>query len=282
MRMSRYACCRHGDQPAPWPEWVPAGQRRRQDPLTRQACAAVTQLLGSSERLPAATAVVVSTSYGAVDSTWRFVSGIAGFGDAGASPTPFTTSVHNSCAGALGELLGLHGPATTLSQGSTGGIAALRWAMLMLEAGRAPAVLVVAADRHNPWSQGMVTALSGSRWPVSDGAAAALIEPGPGPGRELRLGRHAAQAVLDGGAQLPEDELQLAARAAGMARLVAPELLAGWWPCCLLAALPWRQEGALQLREIEAGLCCEAWLGPLQGEQPEPPAAASGTAPNRP
>jgi hypothetical protein len=276
MRMSRYACWRHGDEPAPWPEWVPAGQRRRQDPLTRQACAAVDLLLGRDERLPAATAVVVSTSYGAVDSTLRFVSGIAEFGDAGASPTPFTTSVHNSCAGALGEMLGLHGPSTTLSQGSTGGIAALRWAMLMLEAGRAPAVLVVVADRHNQWSHDMVAALSGSRWPVSDGAAAALIEAGTGPGRELRLGRHAALQVLDGGAQLADDELLLAERAAGMTRTIAPALLAGWWPCCLLAALPWRQEGALQLREVEAGLCCEAWLGPHQGDQPDRSAAASG------
>jgi hypothetical protein len=279
MRMSRYACWRHAPEPAPWPEWVPAGQRRRQDPLTRHACAAVDRLLLRSEPLPAATAVVVSTSYGAVDSTWKFVSGIATFGDAGASPTPFTTSVHNSCAGALGELLGLHGPSTTLSQGSTGGIAALRWAMLMLEAGRAPAVLVVVADCHNQWSRDMVTALSGCPWPVSDGAAAALIEPGPGPGRELRLGRHAAARVLDGGAQLPADELLLAERAAGMARASAPALLAGWWPCCLLAALPWQQEGALQLREVEAGLCCEAWLGPPEGV---PPASASGAPPARP
>ncbi len=176
-------------------------------------------------------------------------------------------------------MLGLHGPATTLSQGSTGSIAALRWAMLMLEAGRAPAVLVVVADCHNQWSRDMVTALSGSPWPVSDGAAAALIEPGPGPGRELRLGRHAAPMVLDGGAQLPADELLLAELACGKTRAIAPALLAGWWPCCLLAALPWQQEGALQLREIESGLRSEAWLGPQLGGQP---AVASGAPSNGP
>ncbi len=279
MRMSRFAALQRAPEPPPWPEWVPAGQRRRQDPLTRQASAAVAGLLVPGERLPPGTAVVVSTSYGAVDSTWRFVSGIGEFGDAGASPTPFTTSVHNSCAGALGELLGLHGPATTLSQGSTGGIAALRWAALMLAAGRAPAVLVVAADRHNQWSSDMVTALSGSRWPVSDGAAVALIEAGAGTGRELRLGCHPAPRVLDGGAQLAGDEELLAGRAAGLARLVAPELLAGWWPCCMLAALPWRQEGALQLREAEAGLCCEAWLGPLNDPESAGPLAACGALP---
>jgi hypothetical protein len=279
MRMSRYASWRHGAAPAPWPEWVPAGQRRRQDPLTRHACAAVDRLLGDGLRLPAATAVVVSTSYGAVDSTWKFVSGIAAFGDAGASPTPFTTSVHNSCAGALGEMLGLHGPATTLSQGATGGIAALRWAMLMLAAGRAPAVLVVAVDCHNQWSHDMVAALTGSRWPVSDGAAAALIEPGTGPGRELRLGRHDARQVLDGGAQLGDDERLLAERAAGLTRSSAPALLDGWWPCCMLAALPWPQHEALQLREVESGLCCEAWLGP---QLPGPPATASGAPPDGP
>jgi hypothetical protein len=143
-------------------------------------------------------------------------------------------------------------------------------------------VLVVVADRHNQWSHDMVAALSGSRWPVSDGAAAALIEAGTGPGRELRLGRHAALQVLDGGAQLADDELLLAERAAGMTRTIAPALLAGWWPCCLLAALPWRQEGALQLREVEAGLCCEAWLGPHQGDQPDRSAAASGASSSGP
>jgi hypothetical protein len=232
----------------------------------------VDAVLCPGQPLPDGTAIVVSTSYGSVDSTWRFVSGIADYGDANASPTPFTTSVHNSCAGALGELLGVHGPAVTLSQGCTGSIAALRWATLMLEAERAPAVLIVVGDRHTPWSRDMVTALSGSRWPVADGVAAALIETGPGPGRALQLGRHPAKTVVDGGAILPEDESVLAQAANGLNRVIAPDALGGWWPCCLLAALPWHHVGAIQLREIEAGQCCEAWLGPLDG-----PLSAAGS-----
>lgn len=270
MRVSRYASTRRAAvEPAGWPEWVPGNQRRRQDPLTRMACALVDTLLSQGPSLPDETAVVVSTSYGSVDSTWRFVSGIAEFGDAGASPTPFTTSVHNSCAGALGEFLGLHGPAATLSQGSTGGISALRWASLMLASERAPAVLIVVGDRHTTWSHNMVTGLSGSQWPIADGAAAVLVEPGAGPGRVLRLGRYPADLVVDGGALLDADEQQLACASDGSRRLLAPVELGGWWPCCMLAALPWQQDGSLQLREIEAGYACEAWLGPLEKVLPE-------------
>jgi len=280
MRMSRFASSRVAPAlPGEWPAWVTGGHRRRQDPLTRLACSVVAEILQQGDPLPDQSAIVVSTSYGSVDSAWRFVSGIAEFGDAGASPTPFTTSVHNSCAGAIGEILGLHGPAVTLSQGCTGGIAALRWATLMLEAERAPAVLLVVGDRHTPWSRDMVRSLSDGHWSIADGVAAALIEPGEGPGRELRLERHAANLVADGGAIMPADDLVLAAAAAGSRRLIAPADLGGWWPCCLLAALPWHYQGAIQLREIEAGVCSEAWLGPLADGQLPPTPVDSGAAP---
>ncbi len=263
MRVTRFASshdARHtGDD---WPSWVPAPQRRRQDPLTRLACAVVERLLAQGPALVPLTAVVVATSYGAVESTFRFVGGIAQYGDAGASPTPFTTSVHNSCAGALGEFLHLHGPSTTISQGGTGSIAALRWASLLLAAGRAPAALVICGDRHNDWSREVVAKLSACPWPIGDGVAALLIEPGSGPGRELRLGVHAATRTLDGGALGTDDERLLAAAASGTARDSAPRLLGSWWPSCLLAALPWDDDAALQLRETEAGQLRAAWLGP--------------------
>jgi hypothetical protein len=263
MRVSRFASSGHPDHAGDaWPAWVPAPQRRRQDPFTRLACAVVERLLAQGTALDPLTAVVVSTSYGAVESTLRFAGGIAQYGDGGASPTPFTTSVHNSCAAALGEFLHLHGPSTTISQGGTGGLAALRWASLLLSAGRAPAVLVVAGDRHNDWSHRVVTALSASPWPVADGVAALLLEPGAGPGRELRLGAHPARRTLDGGALAAADELRLARAATGTERAIAPRLLGGWWPCCLLAALPWPDAEALQLREAEDGQVLEAWLGP--------------------
>jgi hypothetical protein len=260
MRLTRFHSVR-GPEPQPWPEWVPSGVRRRLDALNRLACAAVDGLLAHGPFDPD-TAVVVANSYGSVDSTLRFVGSINAFGDGNASPTPFTTSVHNSSAGVLGELLRLHGPSTTISQGGTGGLAALRWAHLMLRTGRVPAVLAVVGDRHVNWSRDIVGRLSDSPWPIGDGAAACLIEPDGARGRELRLGSHPAERCLDGGALLPEDEAVLAERAHGQRRARAPDLLGCWWPCCTLAALDWTDPAATQLREIEHQHLLEAWIGP--------------------
>ncbi|HYE03903.1 MAG TPA: beta-ketoacyl synthase chain length factor [Planctomycetota bacterium] len=263
-RIAGFAYCA-GDDPSPSPAWVPAGTRRRMDAFARIATVAVDRLVGA-RRLEPETAMVLSTSYGAVDSTFRFVGSIAAYRDEAASPTPFTTSVHNAAAGALGELLGLHGPATTVSQGGLGTLSALRWATLMLGAGRAPAVLAVLGDRHNEWSRGVVAALAQTRFPIGDGVVACLIETGPGPGRELRLGTHPAAVSLDGAALDAEDERELARRAsaAGQQRLIAPELIGRWWPACLLAALDgrWQDDAPLALRECEDGIIEEAWLGP--------------------
>jgi hypothetical protein len=262
VRITRFASISSCEPPA-WPEWVPKGNRRRMDALNRLVCATTDRLLDAG-MLPEGTAVVVANSYGSVDSTLRFVLSINDFGDQSASPTPFTTSVHNSSAGVLGELLHLHGPCTTISQGGTGGLPALRWAALMLGAQRAPAVLAVIGDKHVAWSRDIVGKLSESSGPSGDGAAACLLEPGEGPGRELRMGRHAASRCLDGGALLAEDEAVLADRAceAHQRRLRAPDLLGSWWPCCLLAALPFDQPDAVQLREIEQQQVMEAWMGP--------------------
>ena len=261
MRMSRYATLR-GEPPTAWPDWVAPGTRRRLDALNRLVCCVVDGVLRGQPALSGETAVVVANSYGSVDATLRFVGSIAAFGDHAASPTAFTTSVHNSSAGVLGELLQLHGPSTTLSQGGTGGLSVLRWAQMMLGAGRAPAVLAVVGDRHVTWSRDIVTRLSDSPWPIGDGAAAMLLEEGQGPGREVRLGTHPATRCLDGGALVASDERVLAERACGQERIRAPDQLGAWWPNCLLSVLPWDRPEAVQLREIEDGHLMEAWLGP--------------------
>ncbi|MBA2481385.1 MAG: beta-ketoacyl synthase chain length factor [Planctomycetes bacterium] len=261
MRLTRYATIH--DDPAPaWPEWVPGGQRRRLDALNRLALSALDPLLAQGAALDPETAVVVSNSYGSVDSTLRFLGSISSFGDRGASPTPFTTSVHNSTAGVVGELLKLHGPCTTLSQGGTGGLAALRWAQLMLSAGRAPAVLVIVGDKHVDWSRATAGRLSGSPWPIGDGVAVCLLEGDDAVGREVRAGRHPAPRCLDGGALLARDERVLEQSARGQVRIRAPDVLGSWWPCCTLSALPLDDPAPLQLREIEHQHVIDMWIGP--------------------
>lgn len=245
------------------PAWVPAGAWRRCDPLTRLACAALEGLDRSA--LQPDTAVVVTTSYGAVHATLRFVDSIAEHGDAGASPTPFTSSVHNGTAGTVGQLLGLRGPCTTLAQGGTGCLAALRWAWLTLRAGRCDRVLVLAGEAHNDWSRRTVAASSSAPWPIADVCSASLITR-DGPGRELRPGEHPATRCLDGAALgAAEAHLARAADTAGQRRHRAPDVLGAWAPTGTLAALAHERDHepeALQLRERDGTASLAWWLGP--------------------
>jgi len=260
MRLSRHASDR-GAALGARPAWVPAGSWRRQDPLARRCCALLDPLLHDGA-LPDTCAVVLATAYGSVAATQRFVDSIAEHGDAGASPSPFTASVHNAAAGAVSELLGLRGPSSTISQGACSGLAALRWAVGVLAAQRAPAVLLLCGEAHNAWSEAVVAELSAAPWPIGSGCAACLIEAGEGPGRPLRLGEYTAEHCLDGGGLGPaEARLARAAERAGQQRRRAPDQLGAWWPTATLAALELDADAALQLREREGDQQIAVHLG---------------------
>ncbi len=263
MRLSRYARAFPGSESEgeAWPAWVPPGARRRFDPLTRLACAAVERLLQQGGDLPPDTAVLVATSYGAVESTCRFAHSLSTYGDAGGSPTPFTTSVHNSCAAAIGELLHLRGPTTTISHGATGALGALRFAHRLVDTGRAPAALVLAGERHNDWSRRVVATLSGSPWPIGDGMVGCLVEAGEGPGRSLLLRPPAIPATtrLTGGALNAAEAVLLLD--GGIAPTLAPDVIAGWWPGCGLAGLNWCDLADVTVIEVEGERREQVWLG---------------------
>jgi 3-oxoacyl-[acyl-carrier-protein] synthase III len=260
MRLSRFARAlpQHQTEGDAWPTWVPAGSRRRLDPLVRLATAAVDRLQQQGPPLAQDTAIIVATSYGAVESTFRFANSIATYGDSGGSPTPFTTSVHNSCAAALGELLGLRGPTTTISHGPAGPLIALRFAAGLVAGGRAPAVLVVAGEKHNDWSRNVVGTLSGCPWTIGDGLIATLVEQGDGSGRELSFGYRAADITVDGGTLTAADALLLA-NLPGK-KCSTPTLLGSWWPGCGLAGMNWRDQQSLLISEVEDGRLEHLWL----------------------
>ena len=269
MRLSRYARAFPGSasEGDTWPTWVPAGSRRRFDPLTRLACAAVERLLQQGGALHPDTAVLVATSYGAVDSTFKFAQSLSAYGDAGGSPTPFTMSVHNSCAAAISELLHVHGPTTTISHGAIGPLTALRFAQRLVETGRAPAALILTGERHNDWSRHVVAQLSGSRWPIGDGMVGCLIEAGPGRGRALMLPQlpatiNANVLCLTGGALSESDHTLLNGDHTNVS--AAPDILGHWWPGCGLAGLPWNAATDVVLVEIEGQRREHIWLGGYQ------------------
>jgi len=260
MRLIAHAVARPGDDDQG--ARTRAGRAwRRTDPLARLALVAVDGLGGAD--WPTDTAVAVATAYGAVSATTRFVDSIAAHGDAEASPAAFAASVHSSSAGVLGQALAIHGPCTTIAQGSSGASAALRWAELMLAADRCSRVLVVAGECHNDWSTHVVGDLAALPWPVHSGCSAWLLARN-GAGRELRAGEHPAAHCLDGGGG-PRAEAALVERAHQHAqhRLRAPDHLGGWWPSSVLAAIAARPaEHPLQLRECGDDGIHAWWLGP--------------------
>jgi hypothetical protein len=251
------------DGQAAWPDWISSGQRRRADPLTRSASLAVDTLLTQGWKPDSQTALVVSTSYGAVEATCRFGTSIANFGDAGASPSPFTSSVHNSPAGALGEALSIHGPCTTISQGQHGCTAALRWATMMLAAKRAPNVLLVIGDRHNAWSTQVVRSLSQASWPIGDGVVALVLHADDQrPGRTLSWTPAPTQALhIEAGALSDADRAGLAAWSG--AHRCAADLLGRWWPNAALAGVDrelWHSDTPLRVAEVEHGRLETCWF----------------------
>lgn len=266
VRISGAATVVAGPQRPPRPAWLAPGQARRLDPLALLIAAAVDQL--PREQFSPEMAVAVGTAWGSVHSTLSFLDGLGKWGVTGGSPAAFTTSVHHHAAGSLGELLGLHGPAATISSGSTSGLAALRWASTILAQGRAPAALVVAADLPNPWSGRIVAELSRCPFAIGGGATALLLSTA-GVGRTFRFAPPTDPTLTscDGGGATPGEERILVRRAVGT-RIRAVDRFAAWWPTAALGALPWNRAEALIVREVGDGILSELVLdAPSTGER---------------
>lgn len=265
MRLTRWAHIHEADEQAR-PSWVSPGARRRQDVLTRLACSTVDKILDPEIPLPTETAVVMATAYGSVASTLKFVDSIKAHGDEGASPTPFTSSVHNATTGTMSELLGLRGPSTTISQGNTSTLAALRWADLMLRSGRCPAVLMIAGDQHHAWSQRVISELAPVKWPLSGGMGAGILEAGEGPGHEIRLHTQPCERVLDNGGTTDAEnrKLQRLANEMSQTRQRTGDLKEGWWPTMMWSCLPFGTDSPIHLREIDGLIQVDAWMGSWQ------------------
>ena len=135
-------------------EFVPRRSLRRVDRLSRLA------LLGAHLALQDAgiilsglldrTGVVVTTGYGAAATTFSFLDSVIHDGDACASPTHFSNSVHNAAAAHISILLKITGPCLTVSQFELSTVSALLTAGQWLAEGRVDRVLFGAVDEHCP------------------------------------------------------------------------------------------------------------------------------------
>lgn len=90
--------------------------------------------------------VIVATGYGATSTTFAFLDTVLDDGDALASPTHFSSSVHNAAAAHTAILLKATGPSLTVSQFELSVPSALLTAWTWLREGRVDAVLLGGVD----------------------------------------------------------------------------------------------------------------------------------------
>jgi 3-oxoacyl-[acyl-carrier-protein] synthase II len=122
---------------------------RRVDHFSRLALLAACLALreaGPQPPDPKTLGVVVATGYGASRATFGFLESFVADGDALASPTHFSTSVHNAAAANIAIILGAQGPNLTVSQFEMSVASALHSARLMLLEGQAETILFGGVD----------------------------------------------------------------------------------------------------------------------------------------
>ncbi|SFD60546.1 3-oxoacyl-[acyl-carrier-protein] synthase II [Actinopolyspora alba] len=129
------------------------------------------ELLGEDGRADPATAVVVSSNLGNLDTVCRVARTIADETTRGVSPMDTANASSNVIASEIAIRFGLRGPNLTLCNGPTSGVDAVRWASLLLRAERADRVLVLGVEPDNE----TVRAFTGKRRCL-DGAAAMVLE----------------------------------------------------------------------------------------------------------
>ncbi|PLX85234.1 MAG: beta-ketoacyl synthase [Desulfuromonas sp.] len=192
---------------APLSEFVAKRAVRRLDHFSKMALLGAHLALrdaGLPAPVPERTAVVVATGYGPTRTTFAFLDSVIDDGDACASPTHFSNSVHNAAAAHVAIQLQATGPSLTVSQFEMSVPSALLSAGAWLAEGRVDRVLFGAVDeycevlrycRERFAAEGGEFGIGPGALPAGEGAAFFLLSrAGEGGGRygaieEVRLGR---------------------------------------------------------------------------------------------
>lgn len=179
----------NSDTPAPAPQALSAGVRRRTTKTTRLALALAQGALAEAE---APRAAVFASAAGDADITDCLCTALAQ-PDRPVSPTHFHNSVHNAPAGYQALAAASPSPTTSIAAGSASFAAGLLEAATQVLADRAP-VLLVAYDRRGPDALARCSGIE-----ISFGAAL-LLAPAGITGMRLRLDAPApaAATVVEG------------------------------------------------------------------------------------
>jgi len=132
---------------------------RRADRFTKMAAQAASDALTASgiARKPGddSIGIILSTHFGPHATTTEFVDGMLEFGDAAASPTAFSHSVHNAAVAYIAMALDLRGPAMAVTGFNDPYRAAKQLAAAWLAEGRVTYVLVGRAEDSSPMMDDM-------------------------------------------------------------------------------------------------------------------------------
>lgn len=136
---------------APLESYLNKRALRRIDHFSRLALLGAFQALedaGQPELNRERLGVVIASGYGALTTTFSFLDSMIAAGDACASPTAFSNSVHNAAAAHLSMQLQITGPSLTVSQFDQSLISGLLSAQQWLAEGRVDAVLLGVVDEY--------------------------------------------------------------------------------------------------------------------------------------
>ncbi|WP_073755338.1 beta-ketoacyl synthase N-terminal-like domain-containing protein [Streptomyces sp. CB03234] len=162
----------------------------------REAGLLATVAPGTPARVTAGarTGIVVSSNLGNADTVCHAVETIAKEGTRGLSPMATPNASSNIVASETAIRYGLRGPNLTVCNGPSSGLDALRWATLLLRAGRADHMLVLGVEPDNEVTRRLVDG------PVADGGAALVLSTAPTAPVQALLGPVGPAASGDGGA----------------------------------------------------------------------------------
>ncbi len=124
---------------------------RRSDKLSQMSVLAAAEALRESgiENITKKNiGIILATAFGAHVTTFAFIDDILDYGDANASPTLFSNSVHNAAVSYISTTFDIKGPTLTVTQFRFSFFGALQLAEAWLALGRCEYVLVGAVDQY--------------------------------------------------------------------------------------------------------------------------------------
>ncbi|MEA3334004.1 MAG: beta-ketoacyl synthase chain length factor [Pseudomonadota bacterium] len=131
-------------------KFIKSRKLRRLDHFSRMALLGACLACEDSgqELIGESTGLIVASAYGASATTFSFLDSVIEDGDALASPTLFSNSVHNAAAAHIAKHLKITGPNLSLTQGHLSVPMALLTAAQWLAEGRVDTVLCGAVDEY--------------------------------------------------------------------------------------------------------------------------------------